>query len=79
MATARRKPGPKTEANVEGTLKPVTLTLDEMTVRLLDVAGAGNLSRGVRASVRHWYDDYQRDRVKPETGTPPAGPLKSLP
>lgn len=77
--TARKKPGPKTEAHVEGDMRPVALTLDDMTLRLLKVAGAGNLSRGVRAASRHWYADYQRGRAQPEDGKPPAGPLKALP
>lgn len=50
--------GPKTE--IDAPVKRVNLMLDERTLRLLEVLGGGNLSRGVREAARVAYAAYQR-------------------
>lgn len=56
---ARINAGRKTEM-VGRPTKPVTITLDEMTVRKLKTLGEGNLSRGVRAAADVAYEKYQK-------------------
>lgn len=61
----RRNSGRKTEKAVEGPVKKHTVTLDEMTVRMLKVVGAGEVSRGIRVAARHTYAAYQADKFEP--------------
>lgn len=41
--------------------KPVTVTLDELTVRKLRVLGKGNVSKGIRASADLAFEAYQKE------------------
>jgi hypothetical protein len=59
--TARRKPGPKTEA-VDGPIERRTITVDDLTWRRLLVVGKGNASMGVRKAAGIAYERYQRER-----------------
>lgn len=56
----RRRSGRKTELPPSEHTKPVTVTLDEMTLRMLRVLGDGNLSRGIRDAARVAYARYQK-------------------
>jgi hypothetical protein len=52
------RPGPKTEIS-----EPVSrrsLMLDDRTMRILEVLGDGNVSRGARRAASTAYDLYQR-------------------
>ena len=44
------------------TMKRVCVTLDERTLRLLDVLGEGNTSQGVRVAADLAYDLWQAKR-----------------
>lgn len=57
---ARRNAGRKTEA-VGAPTRPVSVSLDEMTVRKLKVVGDGNLSRGIRLAADLAYARYQKE------------------
>ncbi len=56
---ARRNAGRKTE-KVGLPTKPVSVSLDEMTVRKLKAVGGGNLSRGIRLAADLAYERFQR-------------------
>lgn len=58
---ARRNAGRKPVLPGE-TMKRVCVTLDERTVRLLNVLGEGNLSQGVRVAADVAYDAWQAKR-----------------
>jgi hypothetical protein len=58
----KRKPGPKIEPLIEG-LSARTFTLDEVTLRMLETLGEGNMSRGIRVAARWAYDSYQRGHL----------------
>lgn len=58
---ARRNAGRKTEVTGERMLRR-SVTLDERTIRLLNVLGDGNLSRGIRAAADTAYEAWQRKR-----------------
>lgn len=53
------KRGPKTEP-LDGELKNRTVSLDDMSVSMLEAVGGGNLSAGIRRAARIAYDTYQR-------------------
>ena len=55
----RRNSGRKTELCGQPTRR-VQVTLDARTLELLDVLGAGNVSKGIREAARLAYDRYQR-------------------
>lgn len=54
----RSNSGRKTEHPTER-MRPVTMTLDEMTLRRLKVLGGGNVSRGVRDAAAVAFDRWQ--------------------
>lgn len=56
---ARRNAGRKTE-QIGAPTKPVSVSLDEMTVRKLKVVGEGNLSRGIRIAADLAYQKHQK-------------------
>lgn len=56
----RRRAGRKTELPPTERTKPVTVTLDELTLRMLRALGGGNLSRGIREAARVAYARYQK-------------------
>ena len=58
---ARRNAGRKSAVPGE-TMKRVCVTLDERTLRLLDVLGEGNISQGVRVAADLGYDAWQAKR-----------------
>jgi len=57
----RSNSGRKTELPTER-MRPVTMTLDEMTLRRLKVVGNGNVSRAVRDAAALAYDKWQREQ-----------------
>jgi hypothetical protein len=54
--------GPKVEPGLSGPVERRTITVDELTWRMLLVLGAGNASKGVRAAAKVAYDRYQRSK-----------------
>lgn len=56
---ARRNAGRKTEIAGER-MKRLGVTLDERTVRLLNVLGEGNVSRGIRVAADMAYEEWQK-------------------
>lgn len=75
----KAKTGPKLESP---SLKvaPVTLSLDEMTLRRLDVIGKGNASLGVRIAAREEYKRYQvRGTLSSPCDAPAAVPAQAEP
>lgn len=56
---ARRNAGRKTE-KVGAPTRAVSVSLDELTVRMLKVVGDGNLSRGIRIAAEIAYQRYQK-------------------
>lgn len=56
---ARRNAGRKTE-KVGAPTRGVSVSLDELTVRMLKVVGDGNLSRGIRIAAEIAYQRYQK-------------------
>lgn len=69
-------PGRRTEHLVEKT-SPKTVSLDALTVQLLEVLGDGNASLGIRRAARFAYDCYQMGRwVSPDKrNAPPGAPV----
>lgn len=62
-----KKPGPKVEPGIEGTMANVTYTVDSLTRRMLKVLGEGNESRGLRSAARTAYRIYQHTPGKPRS------------
>jgi len=72
----RKKRGPKVEPECSE-LAGVEVMLDDTTRRIAAVAGAGNLSAGVRHALRAWYRDYCDKRAFP-IDAPAPGPLSAV-
>lgn len=56
---ARRNAGRKTEVLGER-MKPIRVTLDERTMRLLKAMGNGVVSKGIRVAANIAYDEWQK-------------------
>ena len=56
---ARRNAGRKTEVLGER-MKPIRVTLDARTMRLLKAMGDENVSRGIRVAADLAYDEWQK-------------------
>jgi hypothetical protein len=77
MAMNNRKTGPKLEKGVDQ-VQRLAVTIDDTATRMLDVAGRGNISAGIRHAARFWYAQYQLGRAKPVDEKPAIdGPFKT--